>query len=88
MTDVIDLPLTLRVQNRDQILYEGSITSFSADNQKGKFDILSYHENFISIVREKISFVTTDGESKEMTVKSGILRVIENRIEVYLGFLG
>lgn len=75
------------VRNREGVLYEGSITSLTSHNSKGKFDVLSLHSNLISLVDEKLVIKDSEGQITELEVKEGVLRVVENHIEVYLGFL-
>lgn len=87
MIDVTQLPLMLHVQSRDKVMYDGVINSLSAQNQNGRFDILPLHSNFVSVIEGKISFITAEGQTQEMNLNSGVLRVIENRIEIYIGFL-
>ncbi len=87
MIDNSEIPLTIHVRNREGILFEGTILSLTGINQKGTFDILSLHSNFVTLVEQKIVLKTPEGKVEEIEVKSGVLRVIENHIEVYLGFL-
>lgn len=77
------IPLT--VKSRDEIIYQGEVLAVSGVNGKGPFDILPYHGNFISIVTNKLSVLTPNRETQEITVDEGVLRVFENKIEVFLG---
>ena len=40
----------LLVKSREGILYQGEVESMTSFNEKGEFDILSRHANFISLI--------------------------------------
>lgn len=80
-----DQNLFVKVRDRENVIFEGPAKSVSSQNQKGKFDILPIHENFISLVNETIIVTREDGVEQEIPLANGIVRVMENRVEVYLG---
>lgn len=43
------------------------------------------HSNFVTTIQEKIAIHLTGGSKKEINIENGVLRVKENKIEVYLG---
>ena len=75
----------LIVINRDGVILEEDISGVSSKNKKGKFDVLTNHANFISIIEGALIIHQKDGREKEMAVDNGIIKVRENTIEVYLG---
>jgi F0F1-type ATP synthase epsilon subunit len=75
----------LKIVAKDGILFEGDIKSLTSYNDKGKFDILSYHANFISIIYKSVRIVDSKGNSKEMTIEKALLRNKKNYLEIYLG---
>jgi F0F1-type ATP synthase epsilon subunit len=77
--------LSVMVRNRESILFQGEAHSLSSNNPQGLFDVLPEHENFISIIKEKLTINTTDHGTKEIPLEMGILRVNDNHISVYLG---
>ena len=54
-------------------------------HEKGIFDVLPQHENFISVIKDKIIIHTTDGKDKEMKIDNGVLKVQENEAHIFLG---
>ncbi len=76
---------SLTVRDREKILFEGEAISFSSANSKGNFDILSDHSNFISLVDEKITIRDAAGVVKEIEVGKGVIRVLNNKIDVFVG---
>jgi len=77
------IPLTIK--SRDEIVYQGDAIAISGTNGKGPFDILANHGNFISVVNGKLSVLTPNRETQEINVDEGVLRVFENKVEVFLG---
>ncbi len=75
----------LKIVAKDGILFEGDIKSLTSYNDKGRFDILAFHANFISIIYKSIKIVDTKGNSKEMTIEKALLRNRQNNLEIYLG---
>jgi F0F1-type ATP synthase epsilon subunit len=86
MEDITPSKFELEVIIRDpqNLVYKGIANSVSAINSKGLFDILGIHENFITIIKDKIT-VRTDHEEKEFPVVQGILKVEENVVHIFLG---
>lgn len=81
----ISTHLSVMVRNRESILFQGEADSVTSNNPQGPFDVLPEHENFISIIKEKIMIQTTDHGKKEIPLDMGILHVNNNQITVYLG---
>ncbi|OGM12665.1 hypothetical protein A3A76_04485 [Candidatus Woesebacteria bacterium RIFCSPLOWO2_01_FULL_39_23] len=78
-------PLILTVKNREGILFSGEVMSLTSYNDKGKFDILSKHANFISLIKKNIEYRLKTGEIKKIDVDNAVLKVIDNKVDVYLG---
>lgn len=82
MTSLFDLT----IRTRDTLLYKGSVKLVSSQNDDGKFDIMSNHTNFITILRNTLTFTLPTGEKKEIFVERGLLRVVDSKVTVFLGF--
>ena len=78
--------LTVIVRNKDKVLYNGQAYAVSAINDKGPFDILAQHENFISLIRDKVIIHTDAKEKQEIQIENGILRVSKNKIYIHVNF--
>ena len=77
----------ITIRNREGIIYKGEARALSSYNDKGPFDILPLHANFISLIHTSIHFYTENGEEKEMPLDTGVLRVKKSIVEIYLGIL-
>ncbi len=77
--------LTLIVRSNEAVLFEGKCISIAAENIYGYFDILPRHKNFITNIHNKIVIHINDKEEKEIAVDSGILRIYNNEVDIFMG---
>lgn len=77
--------LTVTIHDADKVIYEGVAESVSSYNERGTFDILGYHSQFICIVNKNITVREKGGQKKEFTIEMGILQVFKNVVDVFLG---
>ena len=75
----------LRVLTRGELVFEGDVKSLSSVNELGKFDVLVEHANFISMVRDYLIIREQGSADREIKISQGILRVVQDRANVYLG---
>ena len=68
----------------DLLIFQGEAVSVSSFNEKGPFDVLAQHKNFISLIKIMVRLHFKDGKMKEIPVERGIIRVYQNRTDVYL----
>lgn len=86
-----DIPQNLQnirlvVRSREGILFDKEVLSVSSKNNKGDFDVLPGHANFISIIDAPLVVKEAGGQEKTIPVgESGIMRVNRNIVEVLLG---
>jgi len=78
--------LTVVVRNKDKILYSGQAYAVTAVNEKGPFDVLAEHENFISLIKDKVIIRATPKESMEIQIENGIARVYRDKVYIYVNF--
>jgi len=81
-----DSILTVIIKNRDRVLYSGQVYAVTAVNDKGVFDILGQHENFISLIKDKVIIHLTPKESREIQIGNGIVRVYKDKVYIYVNF--
>lgn len=72
------------IKNKESIIYDGQVTAVSSFNDVGLFDVLPLHENFISLVKDKIIIHDSSGQ-KEFKINNGLLKVKEDKVDIYLG---
>ena len=81
----MDNTISLYIRNKQGILFEGTVKAVSSYNDKGLFDILGKHENFISLIKYKIVIYKNNKEKQEIKIDSGVLRVYKNKVDIYVG---
>ena len=60
----------------------GRVSSY---NKKGKFDVLPQHANFISLIQKSLVIRDNRGQTREINVNNGLMRVKKDIVEVYIG---
>lgn len=78
--------LRVTIRNKDKVLFQGDVSALSSINDTGKFDILPQHENFISLIKEKLIVHPTLKENNEIQIENGVLRAFENKVNIYVNF--
>lgn len=77
--------ISVTIRDRQGVQFEGQVRAISGVNSKGPFDVLPIHTNFITILRKKLTLHKIDGTKQEIAADSGVMRVLQDKIEVYLG---
>jgi len=78
--------ITVIIRNREKILYNGTPFAVTSINEKGIFDILPLHENFISTIKDKVIIHQTPKENQEIQIQNGIVRVYKDKVYIYINF--
>ena len=78
--------LAVIVRNKDKVLYSGQAYAVTSYNDKGVFDVLPQHENFITLIKEKVIVRKTQKDEKEIKIENGIVKVYKDNIYVYVNF--
>lgn len=78
----------LKVLAREGPVYEDEVTSITSFNEVGKFDILAQHANFISLINKGLTLRDLQGRLKEIKFDNALIKVRENKVEVYVGIEG
>jgi len=77
--------LYLNVRTREELIYDGPVKSISSFNDKGVFDVLPQHANFISLIKKFLAFRDQGGQKREIRLNSAIMRVYQGKVNVFLG---
>ena len=75
----------LEVQSRGGIIFKDKVVSITSFNETGKFDVLAEHANFISLITKSLIIRSEKGEVKKINFDNALIRVRQNRAEVYIG---
>lgn len=85
MPGSLNQTIDLRVRNRENLIFSGSVLSVTSFNVSGRFDILPNHANFISLIDKFLMYKELNGNQRELEIKNGLMRVIEGKVDVFLG---
>jgi len=80
--------ISVTIYGLESIIYQGKIKALTSVNDKGKFDILAFHSNFISIVKDYLILHERQGSQKEFKLKQGVLKLVNNQMSIFLGLEG
>jgi F0F1-type ATP synthase epsilon subunit len=80
--------LNILIKSRSKVYFEGKAQSLTSNNDKGIFDVLPHHANFISIIKDYIVIDKGLPTEKKFEIKNGVISVLSNKIDVYLEVLG
>lgn len=77
--------LTVNVKDPKSQVFQGEVLSITSTNKKGRFDILPFHSNFISLIKDFV--IVREQNKKEITIplKSGVLRVSGDKVNILIG---
>lgn len=77
--------LSLIIRSKNGILFNDNVEAVSSFNEKGLFDVLPEHENFISIIKNKIVIHKKIKQDQEIQIENAVLRVYKNKVNIYIG---
>jgi F0F1-type ATP synthase epsilon subunit len=75
----------VKIQSREKIIFEANVLSLTSYNEKGKFDVLPMHSNFISLIIKEIVIKDMQSLEKRFDIDVALMRVVSNSVEIYLG---
>jgi len=78
-------PLTLTIKSRDGVLFSGQVKTITSNNDRGRFDVLSYHANFITLVKDYIEYIGLDDKKVSRQVRDAVMHIVDNKVDIYLG---
>lgn len=77
--------LNLTIKTREKVVFEGDVKALTSFNQVGPFDVLPEHANFISLIEKSLIIHNANGTKREIKFDIALLRVVENKVEIFLG---
>lgn len=77
--------LTVSVKGPDKQEFKGEAISVTSINKVGKFDVLAYHANFISLIKEYVIIQQKDKNKITFPIQSGIMKVYEDNVNILIG---
>lgn len=77
--------LSVTIKRPDRVEFTGNVKAISSINMKGPFDVLPFHSNFISLIRDKVTIHPEDKEPVTYRLQAGIIKVTGNTVTILVG---
>lgn len=74
-----------RVRKKDGVIFQGDATSVTSTNDKGVFDVLPQHTNFVAVIKNTLIIRPLQKPPVTISVPRGIIHVKKNTVEVFVG---
>lgn len=74
----------LIIRDRNKIIVDDDIKALTSYNDKGTFDILPEHANFMSLIKKFITIHKLDGTKQKIEINNGMLKIRDNMINCYI----
>lgn len=76
--------ILVTIKTFEKTIFQNKVKAVSAYNDKGIFDVLAQHANFISLIKDFIILHQQNGAEEKIPIKTGILKVYANEVNIYL----
>ena len=80
-----DALLSATIKSKEKVLFEGAVKTVTSKNERGVFDILPFHTNFITLIKDYVVFNKGQDDEKKFDMEKGVLYVMSNEVNVYVG---
>ena len=72
------------VRTKSRVLFDSMCFTVSGVNEKGPFDILPLHANFVTLVYSPITVDKGRQSEKQIDLKEALVDVVSNNVNVYI----
>lgn len=66
--------------------FAGYVKSVSSTNEKGPFDILPMHENFVTVAKGNLVAVDENSKQLNFALENAVLEVSNNIVKVFVDY--
>lgn len=77
--------ITVTIKKPGELIFSGTATAISSVTNRGEFDILAYHANFIALIQEKIIIHQEKQKPQVIPITTGVMKVKNNTVKIILG---
>lgn len=77
--------LSVTIKRPDRVVFTGNVKAVTSVNMRGTFDVLPFHSNFISLIRDIVTVHHENDEQKSFPLQAGIIKVTGNSVTVLIG---
>ena len=80
-----DKLLNVVVHTPKRVEFSGKAVAVTSKNKKGKFDVLPFHANFISVIEELLIVHQPDKREVSLKLQKGVMKVQEDTVHILIG---
>lgn len=77
--------LSITIKDTQKTVFDGFADAITSFSNKGKFDVLPYHANFIALIKEEVIIHNAGKNPQIIPLETGVMKVTENTIKIVLG---
>lgn len=77
--------LIVSVKSKNNVLFSGYAHTVTSKNDRGVFDVLPLHTNFITLINDYIIIDKGLPTEKNFELERGVLYILSNKVDVYVG---
>lgn len=77
-------PLHVYTRDKKKTFFKGDAFSLTSVNDKGVFDVLPEHANFISLIKDYVIVDKGKPQEIKIMISSGVLKVARNQVDIFL----
>ena len=77
--------IELSIKSKVRILFEGGCHSLTSKNERGVFDILPFHTNFVTLISDYVIVDKGLKTEQSFRIERGVLYVLSNKVDIYVG---
>lgn len=81
-----NVQIDVMVRNPQSVVFAGKANSLTSVTDAGPFDVLPFHANFISLIKNNVIIHQKNKEDIKIPVEEGVMKVFENTVDIFLGF--
>lgn len=79
-----DTLIEVYIRSRRKLVFGGAVHSVSSFNVYGSFDILPFHANFITLIKDALILDKTLPTEQHIEINHGLLSAHRNKVDIYL----
>ena len=75
----------MSIKSRKANLFRGLAYSVTASNNRGVFDILPGHANYVTLIDDLVTVDIGMSSEQKIKIEKGVLTTTRNKVEIYAG---
>ena len=77
--------LNVTIKSKESTLFDGASHTVTSTNERGVFDVLPLHTNFITLIADYVVLDKGLPTEQKFNIDKGILYVLANKVDIYAG---